>query len=152
MLTDKGALLFFGFTMVYGAEDLRNRQIRASHFLPALLTGILYGSLSVLQTGTWAFSSFLSALIPGAVMGIFAKITGTMGAADVVYLILAAFFLDLSRILSLLLWAALFCAVFGLVCCAVSFAPGRSKKSLRNCRLPFLSFFIPAYLLLFLQY
>lgn len=147
-------LLFCGF-LCYGAwKDLRTRQIFPGFLMMMGLTGILaraaFCFICWKEQGSWMEygADWAEALLVGGVLLVLSRLTkGALGAGDGWFFIASSAWLGAKKLMLLLMGGMILCFIF----CGFVVMWGAWKRiSVKNKKIPFLPFLIPAAAILLL--
>ena len=134
--------VFLATLCLAAATDLKSRTISKGFLLIFMLLGILWRLFSERP-----FSETLLAMLPGAVLLFFSRITaGEIGEGDGWFFVVSGLFLNWREAAVLFLSGLMLCGVYGLFVLAAGAACG---KDMRKKRLPFLPFLLPGGIWLF---
>lgn len=129
--------LFFLILLAAVWQDVRSRSLSVGFLIGAAAAGIVGTAVS----GGNLFLQLQSAL-PGAVLLFLCRLTdGAIGEGDGWFFVISGMFLKLQENILLLLSGTAFCGLWSLWLISLAFLSG---KSIRNARLPFLPFLLPA--------
>ena len=132
-----GIILLFIYTVLCGAEDIRNREIGLGLSALFAAAGIL---LCIYVHRSW--SDLWPALVPGLLCLIIAGISGgAVGAGDAVYLLVSGLYAGTGRLAGMITVSLLFSAGTALLMIAGGYA---KCKNIRKTTLPYLAFMTPA--------
>ena len=134
--------VFLAALCLAAATDLKSRTISRGFLLIFMLLGIRWRLFSKRP-----FSETLLAMLPGAVLLLFSRITaGEIGEGDGWFFVVSGLFLSWREAAVLFLSGLMLCGGYGLCVLAAGAAGG---KDMRKKRLPFLPFLLPGGIWLF---
>lgn len=130
-------IVFFLFSGICAAEDLKNRRIRIDWFL---LFGIVGLVLFYKSEGTLV--TYILAAVPGILTLLLSRFFHMhIGEGDAFLLLDAAFYMPLPLLLQIIVFSLILCSAYALAVCAYCFVQG---KHAGKQGIPFAPFFLLA--------
>lgn len=141
----EGCILLAAFVLICAICDLREMAVSSYVFASMASTELIWYAFSLSRGQTVNFRELLFALLPGAALLLFSRISGgSLGSGDGLFFLLSGAALGFQNLLLLLVLSLLLASGYSLIVLAAGAMRG---KDVRKQRIPLLPFTVlPAFL------